>query len=125
MRILVADDNEPVRRGIVGILSHDPDLEICGEASDSCDVIQKAYELRPDVILLDVSMPGGNGLQVASILKKRLPDLKILIVSQHDPRQILTRSLEAGAAGCIDKSRLATDLLPAIRDLQTVGEGQT
>ena len=118
MRVLIADDNEFVRRGIVGLLAEENSIDICGEASDSTEVIQKATELSPDLILLDVSMPGTDGLQAAGLLKEKLPVVKILIISQHDAKQMLPRALEAGAVGCVDKARLAIDLLPTIRGLQ-------
>ena len=117
MRVLIADDNELVRRGIVKLLSGDEDLEVCGEASDSSETLQKADELMPDLILLDVSMRGINGLETAQLLRQKRPAFKILIISQHDPNQLLPRSLEAGADGCIDKARMATDLLPTLRNL--------
>jgi two-component system, NarL family, response regulator NreC len=119
MRILIADDNQLVRRGIAGLLAHQDGIEVCGEASDATDVVRKAVELRPDLILLDVSMPGKSGLEAARLLKSKLPEVKILIITQHDPNQILSRSLELGAAGCIDKGRLPIDLLPAVRGLKT------
>ena len=117
MRILIADDSSLVRRGIAKLLSGDADLEICGEAADSNETLQKVDELRPDLILLDVSMPGMNGLDTAQLLRQNLPALKILIISQHDPKQLLPRSLEVGAHDCVDKARLFTDLLPTLRSL--------
>jgi DNA-binding NarL/FixJ family response regulator len=117
MRILIADDNQIVRQGIAGLLAQEDGIEVCGEASDSADAIQKATELQPDTILLDISMPGGNGLETARILKQKLPETKILIVSQHDPKQMLSHSIKAGASGCVDKARLAIDLVPTIRGL--------
>jgi DNA-binding NarL/FixJ family response regulator len=117
MRVLIADDNELVRRGVAELLSDDRDLEVCGEAADSNETLQKAGELRPDLVLLDFSMPGMDGLNTAKLLRQKFPSLKILIVSQHDPKKLLPRSLQAGAQGCIDKARLATDLLPALRSV--------
>ena len=117
MRILIADDNEFVRRGISGLLAQEEDWEVCGEARDSADAIQKAGDLRPDLILLDVSMPGTNGLETARAIKEQLPQTKILIISHHDPKQIQPCSLQVGAVGCVDKARLGIDLLPAIRDI--------
>jgi len=117
MKILVADDNQLVRRGIAGLLSADKNWEVCGEASNASEILQKVTELMPDLILLDVSMPGMNGLDTAQLLKKQLPALKILIVSQHDASLLLPRSLQAGAHGCIDKARIATDLLPTLRSM--------
>jgi two-component system, NarL family, response regulator NreC len=124
MRILIADDNEFVRRGILRLLAEQAGCEVCGEASDSADAIRKATELRPNLILLDISMPGTSGLEVARILKQKLPHTKILIISQHDPQQMLPRSLEAGADGAIDKARLGSDLLPAIKKLENVSSGR-
>jgi DNA-binding NarL/FixJ family response regulator len=117
MRILIADDNKLVRRGIVGLLSADKGFEVCGEASDSNETLQKAGQLKPDVILLDVSMSGTNGLNTAQLLRQQFPALKILIISQYDPHLLLARSLEAGAHGCIDKGRIGTDLVPTLRNL--------
>jgi DNA-binding NarL/FixJ family response regulator len=117
MRVLIADDNESIRRCIAGLLSAEKDVEVCGEASDSAETLKKADELRPDLVLLDVSMPGTSGLHTAELLSQKLPSLKILIVSQHDPNQLLPRSLEAGAHGCIDKGRIATDLLLTVKRL--------
>lgn len=123
MRILIADDNELVRRGIRGLLAQQDGLSVCGEAADSADAIQKATELAPDLVLLDISMPGGNGLEAARVLKRQFPKLKILMMSQHDPRQTRAGSGAVGADGSIDKALLASDLLPAIRGLQNVSTG--
>lgn len=117
MRILIADDNQRLRSAIIALLSSDPKCEICGEASDSSETLRKAGELRPDLILLDVSMPGTSGLETARLLRQQFPALKILIMSQHDPAQLMPASLEAGAQGCLDKSRIATDLLPTIKHM--------
>src|SRR5579872_3646220 len=100
MRILIADDNDFVRRGISKLLAQQEGYEICGEARDSADALEKASELRPDLILLDVSMPGTNGLDTMRVLKQRLPQTRILIVTQHDSRQMLPHALELGASGC-------------------------
>jgi two-component system response regulator NreC len=117
MRILVVDDNEYVRRGVLNILASDKNLEVCGVATDGEEAIQKARELRPDLVLLDISMPGMDGLEAARILRTEVASAKILIMSQHDSTQILQRALDAGAQGCVDKGRLATDLLPHIESI--------
>jgi two-component system response regulator NreC len=119
MRILIADDNEWVRRGVKNILAPVAYGEVCGEANDGTEAIQKAAELLPDLILLDVSMPGLNGLEVARLLREKLPAAKILIMSQHDPAVLLPRAIDAGANGCVDKSRLSSDLLPMIAKLMS------
>jgi DNA-binding NarL/FixJ family response regulator len=118
MRILLADDNQFVRRGIARILAQEEGWVLCGEASNSREAIDKTSELQPDLVLLDVSMPGGNGLDTTRVLRQRFPQTKVLIITQHDPKQMLARSLELGASGCVDKARLGIDLLPTIRALQ-------
>ena len=117
MRILIADDNDWVRRGVVNILAPMSHWEVCGEAKDGAETIQRAAELVPDLVLLDVSMPGLNGLDVARLLREKVPAAKILIMSQHDPAVLLSRAIEAGAHACVDKSRLSTELLPTIASM--------
>jgi len=118
MRILIADDNDMVRRGVIGLLSDEPLWTVCGEAKDGLDAIQKARQLLPDVILLDISMPGISGLDVARRLRQELPNVKLLVISQHDPFVMLPRAVEAGCDACLDKSRLATDLVATIKNLR-------
>jgi two-component system response regulator NreC len=126
LRILIADDNEFVRRGVMNILARVPEWEVCGEAKDGNEALQKAQELLPDLALLDVSMPGLYGLDVARLLLQSSPDTKILIMSQNDPAILLSSALKAGAHGCIDKSHLSRDLLPAIESVsQAVGSHST
>ncbi|MFY9790481.1 MAG: response regulator transcription factor [Candidatus Sulfotelmatobacter sp.] len=122
MRILVVDDNVLVRRGVIDILASRKNWEVCAEAQDGEEAIQKVQESRPDVILLDISMPGMNGLEVARAIRQEFADAKILIMSQHDPASLLPSAIQAGANGCVDKSRLATDLLPSIESV--VGSAQ-
>jgi two-component system, NarL family, response regulator NreC len=117
MRILVADDNAAVRRGVLDILATDRNYEVCGEAKDGKDAIEKAKDLIPDLVLLDISMPGLNGLEVARLLREEIPGTAIVIISQHDPSLLLPRAREAGAHACVDKSRLGTDLLRTIASL--------
>jgi two-component system nitrate/nitrite response regulator NarL len=115
LRILIADDNDIVRRGVVGLLSSEPNWEICGEAKNGAEALLKAPELLPDLILLDVSMPDVNGLEVARILRQDVPRLKILVMSQHDPIHLLPRVVAAGGDGCVDKNRLGRDLIASIK----------
>jgi DNA-binding NarL/FixJ family response regulator len=114
MRILIADDNEWVRRGVIKILAAMAHWEVCGEAKDGAETILSAAELLPDLILLDVSMPGMSGLEVARLLRGKVRGAKIVIMSQYDAALLLPRALEAGALACVDKSRLSVDLLPTI-----------
>lgn len=117
MRIFIVDDNERVRRAVIDVLSLKADWEICGQAMDGSEAILKAAELRPDVILLDISMPGMSGLEAARAIRKNVAEAKILMMSQYDPDQVLPRAIEAGAHGCGDKSRVATDLVPMIEKM--------
>jgi two-component system response regulator NreC len=120
MKILIADDSEPVRRGVKKILAPSTSWEISGEAKDGAEAVQRAVELLPDLVLLDISMPGLSGFEVARILREKVPAAKIMVMSQHDPAVLLPRALAAGAHACIDKSRLATDLVPAIERILAV-----
>ena len=114
MRILIADDNVWIRRGVMNILAPVSDWEVCGEAKDGTEAVERAAELLPDLVLLDVSMPGLNGLDVARLLREKVPATKILIMSQHDPALLTSRAIEAGAHACVDKNHLSTELLPVI-----------
>ena len=117
MRILIVDDNERVRRGVRALLSYAANCEVCGEAVDGADGLQKARETLPDLILVDVSMPGPDGLETARLLRQAMPEVKLIIMSQHDPVQLLPRAIEAGAHACVDKGRLDSDLLATIESL--------
>jgi len=117
IRILIADDNEFVRRGVAALLSDAENVEVCGEAADSQQTLKKACELKPDIVLLDVSMPDRNGLETARLLRDKVPEAKILILSQHDPASLRDAAAQAGAAGCLDKARVGAELLPAIQKL--------
>ena len=118
MRILIADDNPLVRKGVRRILSSQLNHEVCGEASDGTEVLRLAHMLLPDLVLLDVSMPGSGGLQAARILRRELPQVKVLIMSHHDPNYLLSFVIEAGAHGYVDKSRLDSDLAATIGNIE-------
>ena len=92
--------------------------EICGEATDAAQAFQKASELSPDLILLDISMPDGSGLDAARRIRQEIPHVKILMMSHHDATQFEKSAIESGADGCIDKARLALDLVAMIKSLQ-------
>ncbi|HKS72355.1 MAG TPA: response regulator transcription factor [Terriglobales bacterium] len=118
MKILIADDNAVVRKGVRNILLRPGNWEVCGEAASGLEALERARELKPDVALLDIRMPGTNGLETARRLRRELPQIKILIMSQFDPEYLLPRALQAGANACIDKTRLGTDLLNAVKSLE-------
>ena len=117
VRILIVDDHELVRRGLRSILVTRPDWEICGEAADGTNAIEKARELRPDIVLLDITMPRVNGLDAARIIRRDVPRTKVIILSQYDESEMRSRAFEAGAQGYISKSDAARQLLIAIESL--------
>jgi len=118
MRILIADDHHMVRRGVGDLLSKEAGWEICGEATDAAQAIQKASELNPDLVVLDISMPDGSGLEAARRIRQEIPHVRILMMSHHDATQFVQSAIESGADGCIDKARLALDLVAMIKSLQ-------
>ncbi len=114
MRILVADDSDIVRRAIIALLSRQPDLEVCGEAKDRTESLHETRELRPDVVLIDVNMPGG-GLETARLVRNEMPSTRIIMISQNDPDVLMTALQDSGADAYVDKSQIATDLVAIIR----------
>ena len=116
--IIIVDDHAMVRSGLRLLLSSQADLEVVAEASDGDEGIQAALELRPNVVLMDLSMPHGkDGLTAASELKEKLPDLAILVLTMHDDDEYLFRAIHAGAAGYVLKSAPHEELLKAIRSV--------
>ena len=111
-RILLVDDHEVVRKGIKSVLNGH--FSICGEASNGEEAIAKTIEMKPDLVILDISMPGANGFEIAAEIRRDFPSVKIIILSQHDRERLLPRALEAGADACLDKNCLGTELLPTI-----------
>ena len=114
IRILVADDNELMRSGICSLLRSHPGWSVCGEATDGQDAIEKAVELRPDVVLVDVSMPRVNGFETARCIHERVPQVEILIVTEQDSDSLLHIEPQPGVRGYVVKSRLGRDLVSAV-----------
>ncbi|MBI5576262.1 MAG: response regulator transcription factor [Deltaproteobacteria bacterium] len=115
IKILVADDHALLREGIKAILSLHDDVDVVGEASDGMEAIQKAQKLKPDIVLMDIAMPGLGGLEATLEIKKSSPDIKILILSQYDDKEYVSRLIKAGVSGYILKHAVGTDLLSSIR----------
>ncbi len=116
-RILLADDHEIFRRGLRSILESRPELEICGEAVDGLDAVEKTKKLRPDIVLMDVSMPSIDGLHATRLIRSEFPNCRILVLSQHDSPQILSAALKAGASAYVTKSQVAHSLLAALESV--------
>jgi DNA-binding NarL/FixJ family response regulator len=115
IRVLVADDHAIVRTGIRHVLETEPGFTVVGEASNGAEALALAVELAPDVVVLDISMPGGSGLGTAAELRRRCPDTRILILSMHDNAEYVLESLRAGVHGYLLKDSAAAELGGAIR----------
>lgn len=114
IRILLVDDHPIVRQGLRTLLEGRTGWEVVGEASDGAEAVEKAKNLKPDVMVLDVTMPRMNGLEACRLLRMQAPQLEILFVTQHDSPQMMREALDAGARGYVVKSNAARDLLQAV-----------
>jgi PAS domain S-box-containing protein len=117
LRILVVDDHQDVRQGVRALLSSHADWLICGEAEDGIDALEKARKLRPDIILMDVTMPRMNGIEATKILSRELPHSKVVIVSQNDRAVVSRQARDAGAEAFIAKSDMALGLTSTIEEI--------
>jgi DNA-binding NarL/FixJ family response regulator len=118
LRILVADDHEIVRRGLCSLLQKHEGWEICGEAGDGRDAVEKAKQLKPDVVILDVGMPNLNGLDATRQLMQHDPNFKVIVLTITDSDQVIREALDSGARGFVLKSDAARDLVSAVEALQ-------
>jgi DNA-binding NarL/FixJ family response regulator len=117
VRILIADDHDLMRRGVRTLLEPHPGWEICGEATTGREAVAKAEELKPNIVILDISMPDLNGVDAAKRIKKASPDTEVLIFSAHYSDQLIREILEAGVRGYIVKSDSDRDLVIAVESL--------
>src|SRR5712691_9129411 len=117
-RIFIADDHEVVRKGLMSLLQAQPDWEVCGEAADGREAVDKAQQLKPDVVILDIGMPSLNGLEATRQILKSNPQAKVLILTLHDSDQVVREVLNAGARGFLLKSDAARDLVAAVEALR-------
>jgi two-component system response regulator NreC len=114
IRILIADDHGVLRAGLRALLNAEPDLEVVGEVADGYETLRLAGELHPDVVLLDISMPGIDGIEVARRLKAISPGSRTLILTVHEDGGLLQEAIDAGAMGYIIKRAIDSDLINAI-----------
>ena len=117
LRILIADDHEMVRQGLRRVLGTRPDWEVCGEAANGQEAVDQARRLRPDVVVLDLSMPQVSGLVATREIRKALPQTEVLIFTMHDSEQLIREVLAAGARGYLLKTDAGTVLLAAVESV--------
>ncbi|MBL8210289.1 MAG: response regulator transcription factor [Bryobacterales bacterium] len=120
-RVLVADDHGVVRKGLVFLLSAEPSMEIVGEASNGRDAVARVEELSPDVVILDIAMPGLSGIDAAAQITRRNPRTGVIMLSMYSDEEFVLRALSAGAKGYLLKDAAEPDL---IRAVQTVASGR-
>lgn len=119
IRVYLADDHTIVRRGIARLLDEEADMEVVGEAGDGTEAIQGVQQLRPDVVLMDIGMPGLSGIEATRQIVQTVPGVQVLILTVYDQADLLFRALQAGAAGYVLKGADMDDLLRAIRTVHS------
>jgi DNA-binding NarL/FixJ family response regulator len=115
VRILVVDDHSIVRQGVCGLLETQPGWEICGEASSGREAIAKATRMRPEVVIMDITLPDLNGLAATQQIRAAIPEAKIVVLSMHETGQMVHEALRAGAHSYVFKSDLARDLISTLK----------
>ena len=115
VRLLLADDHPVVRAGLAGMLAAEPDLEIVGEAADGAEACALARELRPDVVLMDLRMPGLDGVSATAVISAELPETRVLVLTTYDTDADIVRAVEAGATGYLLKDTPRLQLADAVR----------
>lgn len=115
--ILIADDHAIVRRGLRALLNAEPDMELVGEATGGYEAVELAARFRPDILVLDISMPDLDGIRVTRTIKPQYPSLRILILTVHEDEALLREAIRAGASGYILKRAAEAELISAIRTI--------
>ncbi len=122
IRVLIVDDHAILREGLRALLSYYDDVEVVGEAQDGAESLVRVAELLPDIVLMDIAMPGMNGLEATRLIRNQYPQTRVLILTQHEDPQYVVPLLQAGASGFVTKRALGTDLITALR---VVAQGET
>ncbi|HEX6504306.1 MAG TPA: response regulator transcription factor [Terriglobales bacterium] len=120
-KIIVVDDHAVIRRGVQGILRAYPEWELCGEAENGQEAVRLAESVKPEIIIMDVSMPGLNGLEATRIIRNILPDTKVLLLTLHCSSELVRSAFRAGARGYVLKSDAENELVRALNVL--AGDG--
>jgi DNA-binding NarL/FixJ family response regulator len=113
-KVIVVDDHAVIRRGVQAILNAFPEWELCGEAENGQEGVKLAETLKPEIVIMDVSMPGLNGLEAARIIHNILPDTKILLLTLHSSTELVRSAFRAGARGYVLKSDAEQELVRAL-----------
>ena len=116
-KVLIVDDHALFRQGVRNAIERDKEFEVVGEAEDGREALIKARELKPDLILMDINMPHGDGLEAVSAIKRELPDLKIIMLTVHDDDQNLFEAIKRGAEGFLSKNVRAKVLLDSLSEV--------
>jgi len=120
-RVLIVDDHAFIRRGVETILESSPEWQVCGEASNGNDAVRLATQLTPEVVLMDVTMPGMNGLEATRIIRKEHPNVKVILLTLHESSEVLRSGFRAGASGYLLKADAEEELMKALRIV--IGDG--
>ena len=121
IKILLVEDHAIVRQGLRAILSKESDIKIIGEAKDGFEAVQLAGELKPDIIIMDISMPGLSGLEATHKIQKKFPDIRVIILTMHKNEELILQVMAEGAFGFITKDSVAVELILAIHSVYKGG----
>jgi len=118
IRILLADDHAVLRAGLKALLNAEPDMTVVGEAANGAEALRETARLLPDVVLMDISMPGTDGLAATRLIRQQCPEVRVIALTMHDNEEYLFKVLEAGGSGYVTKRAADTELIDAIRAVQ-------
>ncbi|AZF42546.1 Two-component transcriptional response regulator, LuxR family [Pseudomonas sp. R1-43-08] len=122
LRLVLADDHEVTRTGFVSLLAGHPQFEVVGQASDGLQAVELCERLLPDIVILDIRMPGLNGLGAARLLQQRLPEVKVMMFTMDDSPEYLEAAMQAGAVGYLLKDASRTEVIQALQQVAAGGE---
>jgi DNA-binding NarL/FixJ family response regulator len=120
-RVIIVDDHAFIRRGVQSLLQPYPEWELCGEASNGTDAVHLVDQLNPEVVLMDVTMPGMNGIEATRVIRSAHPQVKIILLTLHESSEVLRNGFRAGATGYLLKADAEEELMKALRIV--IGDG--